>query len=87
MAMGQNYRERGGVLQEPTRKRIYEAVGERGRATYTELLRALKLRNGTLQYHLSVLVREGLLMKEEGTGSRRPFRVSGRYLNLDEQAS
>ena len=43
------------LLKDDTRRRIIQFIGERGRVTYTDILRDLGISTGKLNYHLRLL--------------------------------
>ena len=80
MARGQIIYTNGGVLRDKRRARIVSIVERLGQATYSELQKILDLGNGVMQYHLLVLEGSGVLVKENGCGRERPYRLSRNYL-------
>lgn len=86
MARGQHYESNGGVFGTPMRRKIFRIIKEHAKMTYSELVRELGIKGGGVQYHLAELERCGVLIKgEKEFGGKRPYRISGDYLNVNPQ--
>ncbi len=72
-----------GVLEEPTRRRLYELVREHGEPTSREhAARALAISRTLAAYHLDKLVENGLLTTEYRRGEGRTGPGAGRPAKL-----
>jgi DNA-binding MarR family transcriptional regulator len=66
----------GQVLDQNTRKDIYEYIVSNPGANFSLIMKALKLKNGVTSYHLAMLEREGYITSKH-TGLYRRYYVNG----------
>lgn len=66
------------ILDNPTRREVYEAIADEPGIHVNELLRTVDCGDGTLRYHLGVLVDQGFVTRIEQGGYTR-FFLAGEY--------
>jgi DNA-binding MarR family transcriptional regulator len=66
----------GKVLDQSTRKEIYEYIDSNPGTHFSSIMKDLKLKNGVTSYHLAMLEREGFITSKH-TGLYRRFSLNG----------
>lgn len=66
----------GEVLDQSTRKEIYDYIVSNPGTHFSSIMKDLKLKNGVTSYHLAMLEREGFITSRH-TGLYRRFSISG----------
>ncbi|HLE46547.1 MAG TPA: hypothetical protein VI915_06160 [Thermoplasmata archaeon] len=68
----------GGVLDHPTRRRIYDHLLVRPGSHFRDIVRVLRIGYGTTLHHLNVLIDEQFIRTEKGNGRRRYYPIGQR---------
>lgn len=74
-------RNHGDPLEHPRRRRLHDYILQNPGASFRELVRNCEIAAGTARHHLSVLVRNGVLMEKRHRATTRFFENHGRYTN------
>ena len=68
----------GGVLDHPTRRRIYEHLLVRPGSHFRDIVRVLRTGYGTTLHHLNILVAQDVVRTEKEDGRRRYYPIGQR---------